>query len=97
MRFHSLALILLLPLCGFGTCSKKPEQPTLPEKVYVPVEKLVPVDSRLTKPCPARRAESRTVEAVVDAYNANLVTLQDCDARMGEIRKLGTPTPERQP
>ncbi|WP_445394287.1 Rz1-like lysis system protein LysC [Stenotrophomonas maltophilia] len=89
MRFHSFALILLLPLCGFGTCSKKPEQPKLPEVVHITVEKQVPVDSRLTKPCPAKRAESRTVEAVVAAYNANLIVLQDCDTRMGEIRALG--------
>lgn len=89
MRFHPLALILLLPLCGFGTCSKKPEQPKLPEVVRLTVEKLVPVDARLTKPCPTKRAESRTVEAVVEAYNANLETLQDCDSRMGEIRRLG--------
>lgn len=89
MRFHSFALILVLPLCGFGTCSKKPEQPKLPEVVHITVEKQVPVDSRLTKPCPAKRAESRTVEAVVDAYNANLIVLQDCDTRMGEIRALG--------
>lgn len=89
MRFHPLALTLLLPLCGFGTCSKKPEQPKLPEVVRVTVEKLVPVDARLTKPCPATRAESRTIEAVVVAYNANLVTLQDCDSRMSEIRQLG--------
>ncbi|MDH1192545.1 hypothetical protein [Stenotrophomonas sp. GD03958] len=89
MRFHPLALILLLPLCGFGTCSKKPEQPKLPEVVRLTVEKSVPVDARLTKPCPTKRAESRTVEAVVEAYNANLETLQDCNNRMGEIRALG--------
>ncbi|EKT4088270.1 hypothetical protein QEG26_002232 [Stenotrophomonas maltophilia] len=81
-------MTLLLPLCGFGTCSKKPEQPKLPEVVRVTVEKLVPIDARLTKPCPTTRAESRTIEAVVVAYNANLVTLQDCDSRMSEIRQL---------
>jgi len=89
VRFHPLALILLVPLCGFGSCSRKPEQPKLPEVVHVTVEKLVPVDARLTRPCPATRAESRTIEAVVVAYNANLLTLQDCDNRMGEIRSLG--------
>jgi len=88
VRFHPLALILLVPLCGFGSCARKPEQPKLPEVVHVTVEKLVPVDVRLTRPCPGKRAESRTVEAVVEAYNANLVTLQDCDSRMGEIREL---------
>jgi len=89
VRFHPLALILLVPLCGFGSCSRRPEQPKLPEVVHVTVEKLVPVDARLTRPCTATRAESRTIEAVVVAYNANLLTLQDCDNRMGEIRSLG--------
>ncbi|MBN5087624.1 hypothetical protein JY460_05845 [Stenotrophomonas maltophilia] len=85
MRFHPAALMLLV-LAG---CTHKPERPKLPEVVHVPVEKLVPVDARLTKPCPAKRATSRTVEAVVAAYNANLIVLQDCDNRMGEIRSLG--------
>jgi len=85
VRFHPLALTLL----ALAGCAHEPERPKLPEVVHVTVEKLVPVDARLTKPCPAKRAESRTVEAVVAAYNANLVTLQDCDSRMGEIRSLG--------
>lgn len=89
MRRHSLALILALPLCGFGSCSKKPEPPVIPKVVTVTVEKQVPVDERLTKPCPATRAASRTVEAVVAAYNANVTTLEDCDGRMSEIRALG--------
>ncbi|AEM50811.1 Rz1-like lysis system protein LysC [Stenotrophomonas maltophilia] len=86
MRFHSFALITALMLAG---CAHQPERPKLPEKVHVTVEKLVPVDDRLTQPCPATRAASRTVEAVVSAYNANLVALQDCNTRMGDIRALG--------
>ncbi|WP_164241921.1 Rz1-like lysis system protein LysC [Stenotrophomonas maltophilia] len=86
MRFHSFALI---PTMLLASCAHQAERPKLPEKVYVTVEKLVPVDDRLTQPCPAKRAESRTVEAVVAAYNANLIVLQDCDTRMGEIRALG--------
>lgn len=69
-------------------CAHKPEKPKLPEVVHIAVEKLVPVDSRLTKPCPAKRAASRTIEAVVIAYNANLLSLEDCDTRMSEIRAL---------
>ncbi|WP_205903579.1 Rz1-like lysis system protein LysC, partial [Pseudomonas viridiflava] len=61
----------------------------LPEVVHVTVEKLVPVDAKLIKPCPATRAASRTVEAVVTAYNANITALEDCDGRMSEIRALG--------
>lgn len=86
MRRHSAALIALGLLAG---CAHEPEKPRLPEVVHVTVEKLVPVDERLTKPCPAKRAASRTVEAVVAAYNANIAALEDCDGRMGEIRALG--------
>lgn len=86
MRFHSFALISLALLTG---CAHEPEKPTIPEVVHVTVEKLVPVDARLTKPCLAKRAASRTVEAVVAAYNANIATLEDCDSRMSEIRALG--------
>ncbi|WP_414497728.1 hypothetical protein [Stenotrophomonas maltophilia] len=86
MRFHSFALIATLLLAG---CAHQAERPKLPEEVHVTVEKLVPVDDRLTQPCPATRATSRTVEAVVSAYNANLLALQDCNTRMGEIRALG--------
>lgn len=86
MQLNSFALIATMLLAG---CSHQPERPKLPEKVYVTVEKLVPVDDRLTQPCAATRATSRTVEAVVSAYNANLMALQDCNTRMGEIRALG--------
>lgn len=86
MRCHSIALIALTLVAG---CAHEPEKPKLPEVVHVTVEKLVPVDERLTKPCPATRAASRTVEAVVAAYNANVTALEDCDGRMSEIRALG--------
>lgn len=86
MQLNSFALIATMLLAG---CANQPERPKLPEKVYVTVEKLVPVDDRLTQPCATTRATSRTVEAVVSAYNANLLALQDCSIRMGEIRALG--------
>lgn len=89
MQLHSIALILALPLCGFGSCSKKPELPVMPKVVTVTVEKQVPVDDRLSSPCPVKRAATRTIEAVVAAYNANVTALEDCDGRMSEIRALG--------
>lgn len=90
MRRHSVAVILAaaLPLCGFGSCSKA-QKPDIPQTVYVTVERTVAVPAALTARCPAKRAASRTVEAVVAAYNANLLTLEDCDSRMGAIEKLG--------
>jgi len=86
VRIHPLALIALALLAG---CAHEPEKPRMPEVVHVTVERLVPIDPRLTRPCPAKRADSRTVEAVVAAYNANIATLEDCDGRMSEIRALG--------
>ncbi|MGH3802377.1 MAG: Rz1-like lysis system protein LysC [Stenotrophomonas sp.] len=86
MPRHSIALIALVLLAG---CAHQPEKPQLPEVVHVTIEKLVPVDERLTKPCKPQRAASRTVEAVVAAYNANVTALEDCDGRMSEIRALG--------
>lgn len=90
MRRHSVAVILTaaLPLCGFGSCSKA-QKPDIPQTVYVTVERTVAVPEQLTARCPAKRATSRTIEAVVLAYNANLITLEDCDSRMGAIEKLG--------
>lgn len=86
MQLNPLALIALALLAG---CAHEPEKPTIHEVVHVTVEKLVPVDGRLTKPCPVKRAASRTIEAVVSAYNANVLSLEDCDTRMSEIRALG--------
>ncbi|UXB37723.1 Rz1-like lysis system protein LysC [Stenotrophomonas maltophilia] len=90
-----LLIVLLLPLAGWGGCSKA-EKPDLPKVVYVPVERTVAVPAALTARCPAKRATSRTVEAVVAAYNANLLTLEDCDSRMSAIEKLAPAGDQKQ-
>ncbi|MBB4126232.1 hypothetical protein GGR77_001522 [Xanthomonas translucens] len=82
-----LLIVLLLPLAGWGGCSGQ-TKPQIPEKVYVKVEVPAELPATLTAPCPPMRAKSRTVEAVVFAYNANIPSQEDCDRRMGEIRKL---------
>lgn len=82
-----LLLIAVLVLAGCQTC---PDRPPVPEIVKVPVRTTVPVPAELTAPCPVARAESRTVEAVVSAYNANVETLEACNRKLGEIRALPT-------
>ena len=82
-----LALIVLLLLVT-ASCAKA-VKPTIPEVVRVTVPQYVAPPGELTKPCTATRAKNRTVEAVVSAYNANVIALTDCDRRMSEIRKLG--------
>ena len=90
MRRHTAALMLVavLPLCGFGSCSKT-QKPDMPQVVYVAVEKPVAPPAALTQPCPITRAQDRTVEQVVSAYNANILSLQQCNKQLGEIRQLG--------
>lgn len=94
MRRHTAALMLLaaLPLCGFGSCSKA-HKPDVPREVYVTVEKPVAPPAALTHLCPINRAQDRTVEQVVHAYNANILSLQQCNKQLGEIRNMvSTPT-----
>lgn len=89
MRCHSIALILVaaLPLCGFGSCSRSPK-PVMPKTVYVTVEKPVAPPAVLTELCPIARARDRTVEQVVSAYNANVLSLEQCNKQLGEIRGM---------
>nr|WP_313227283.1 hypothetical protein [Stenotrophomonas pavanii] len=89
MRRHSVAVILAaaLPLCGFGSCSKA-EKPDLPKVVHVPVERTVAVPAALTARCPVKRASQRTIESVVSAYNANVLSLEQCNTQLGAIENL---------
>lgn len=90
MRRHSVAVILAaaLPLCGFGSCSSSPK-PVMPKAVYVTIEKSVAPPPELTELCRIARARDRTVEQVVSAYNANILSLQQCNKQLSEIRQLG--------
>ncbi|WP_181453949.1 Rz1-like lysis system protein LysC [Stenotrophomonas maltophilia] len=74
----SFALVAVLPPCGFGSCSRV-EKPSLPKVVYVTVDKPVTPPDALTRQCPITRAQDRTVEQVVSAYNANILSLQQCN------------------
>lgn len=97
MRRHSIAVILAaaLPLCGFGSCSKA-EKPDLPKVVYVPVERMVGVPAALTSRCPVKRAGQRTIESVVSAYNANVLSLEQCNSQLGAIERLAPASEQKQ-
>ncbi|WP_281915980.1 Rz1-like lysis system protein LysC [Caldimonas thermodepolymerans] len=86
MRLIAATAAALL-LAGCQTC---PERPQVPEVVKVPVRVTVPVPTELSAPCPVARAESRTVGAVVSAYNANVEHLEACNRKLSEIRALPT-------
>jgi len=81
-------LVAALPLCGFGSCSKA-QKPDIPQTVYVTVERTVAVPAALTARCPLKRAKERSVESVVSAYNANVLSLEQCNGQLDAIEKLG--------
>src|SRR3546814_16100769 len=82
MRCHSAAVAWLL-LAG---CASTPKAEPLPALVKVPVLEYVRVPDKLTAPCPVTRAKSRTVEAVVSAYHANVTALEACNEKLPGIR-----------
>jgi len=83
------ATVAALLLAGCNTCPER-----LPEVVKVPVRVTVPVPAELSAPCPVARAEDRRVESLVNAYNANIVSLEDCaNRKLAEIRALPTDEP----
>lgn len=83
---RSLPLILLALLAG---CASNPPLPKLPEIVRVPVVKIVPVPPELSAPCQAVAKRDNSVGEAVRLANARQAALEECDARMSDIRKLG--------
>jgi hypothetical protein len=83
MQLRALPLLILPLLAGcFGDV-----KPTVPPKiVYVTVKVPVPVDKRLTEPCPKVMPTNRTVEEAVKVAGARGKSLDDCNVRMTEIR-----------
>lgn len=72
-----------LTLAGCATA------PHAPKVVTVVSERIVPVPERLTRPCAVYHAQSQTVGEAIKGQNTNVANLDECNARMAEIRKLG--------
>lgn len=78
------SLILLLALAGCQTCPD-----VMPEKVYITVEKIVPVPAELAKDCEGYTVKANTYGEAIKAANARKAALEECTARMRRIRGLG--------
>lgn len=81
-----LPLIACLALAG---CASAPALPKLPKIVRMPVVKIVPVPTELSAPCQVVAKRGNSVGEAVRLANARQAALEECDARMAEIRKLG--------
>lgn len=81
-----LPLIAFLLMVG---CATRAPLPKLPEIVRVPVVKIVPVPAELSAPCQAIAKRDNSIGEAVRLANGRQAALEECDARMTEIRKLG--------
>ncbi len=80
---RAIAVIACLLLTA---CASKPTKP--PKVVEVIVEKIVPVPAELTEPCKQHAPQAKTVAEAIRIANARKLALDECSARMAQIRKL---------
>lgn len=81
----NLLILLVLALAGCKTCPI----PKAPELVRVAVPTMVPVPAELTEPCTVISKRDNTVGEAVRLANARKAALDECSARMAQIRALG--------
>ena len=86
------ALILLVLACCGATCSRRPDPPTIPEVVHVPVPTPVALPSELTRDCLDVPKENNSYGEAVRLANARKASTDECTGRMRQIRSL-QPTP----
>lgn len=80
---RGLAVVACLLLTACGTTPIKP-----PRVVEVIVTKIVPVPAELTEPCKQHTPQAKTVAEAVRIANARKLALDECSARMAQIRSL---------
>lgn len=80
---RAIALTACLALAACGTTPIKP-----PKVVEVVVTKIVPVPVELTEPCKQHAPQAKTVAEAVRIANARKLALDECSARMAQIRNL---------
>lgn len=89
MRHLPLILFLLvLPLVSGWQCASAPKRPVVPEIVKVAVPTPVALDPKLTADCLDEAAKSQLVEEAIRLANVRREYLNECTARMRQIRAL---------
>lgn len=79
-----IAVALILPLAGFGSCQQKPTQPKVE---YVEVEKKPKVDKELLEPCPIEKPANLSIDEAVRVANARKLALQNCNEDKAALSK----------
>jgi hypothetical protein len=79
-------IVFALAVAG---CNHNPPLPDPPKIVRVPVKEFVAVPAELSKPCAEIEKKSNTYGEAIRLANQRLLSLQECNKRLAEIRKLG--------
>ncbi|WP_223621164.1 hypothetical protein [Lysobacter sp. ESA13C] len=87
MRRYSMILVLGLAGCQ----TSPPSEPVLPAVVRVPVPTYVAVPAELTRDCDEVVKQGNTYGEAVRLANSRKAALDECTARMREIRALQPP------
>lgn len=82
-----LAAVFTLSACQTGKGLVK-----MPEKVYVPVEKYVPIPEELTRDCEIEMPQERTVFEAVRVASERRNALLKCNKDKAAIRKISGQT-----
>ena len=84
----SINRILLMLWLGFILAACSSNQVKIPEKVYITVEKYIPIPEEYTKDCPIAQPKELTVAEAVRVAKARKVSLEQCNVDKEAIRKI---------
>lgn len=84
MSFHRL---ILIPL-GLALAACSGNQVKVPEKVYITIEKYIPIPEEHTRDCPIEMPKELTVGESVRVANKRKESLQACNIDKAAIRKI---------
>lgn len=85
-------MALALVIATLAGCASTRPVVRVPETVRVPV--YVQIDPALTAPCPIAQPRDATVREALRVARERRRALEECSARMAQIRAIqGTPTP----
>lgn len=84
----SINRFLLMLWLGFILAACSSNQVKVPEKVYITVEKYIPIPEEYTKDCPIALPTELTVSEAVRVAKARKESLEHCNIDKESIRKI---------
>lgn len=82
-------LLIVAAALAVAGCSTTREV-KVPERVYINVDRFVPVPETLTEPCEIAMPKNMSVAEAVRIAKARRTSLEKCNADKAAIRKLGS-------